>query len=499
MQLESIVTSLDNFMWGPFMIVLMGAVAIFFSAVLKIPQIRLFKHLLKNTFGEKGNKEGISAFQSFSIALGGRVGTGTITGTAGAILAGGPGAVFWMWLMALLGAATAFVESTLGQIYKKKLNDEYVGGPAFYIEKGLGWKKIAAIYAGVTVFFIMIFASVQSNSFSLIVQSNFKISAVIIGVAYAVLLVLVVFGGAKKIAKVAEVIVPFMTLGYFLLAIIMFVVNYEQIPEVFGMIFKSAFGLDAVFGGIVGNAISWGFKRGCLSHEAGQGTGAMVSGTAEVSHPAKSGLAQAFSVLVTILVSTSTIFMIFSTGSFNVENPAGGFLMENVPGLDSGVFTSHAIDSFIPGFGGFFISLAMFLFTFTTILAYSIYLESSISFFLKERAKTDLRRKAMFVLNIIMIAMVIFGSVLSADLVWALASVCSAVVSVINLVGIFCLRKQAVAALKDYEKQVKAGIDPVFVPEDCGIKDAEVWDEIVNEHYALQKKKYNEAFRTAGK
>ena len=213
-----LLSKLDNFTWGPFMLMLMGLTALFYTVILKAPQIRLFSHLISNTFGEKGKRDGISPFQSFSVALGGRVGTGTITGTAGAILAGGPGAVFWMWLMALLGSATAFVESSLGQLYKIKVNNEYVGGPAFYIDKGLGWKKIAALYAGVTVFFMLVFASVQSNAFSTILQSNFHIPAATIGIAYAVVLILVIFGGARKISRVAEVIVPFMTLGYFAVA-----------------------------------------------------------------------------------------------------------------------------------------------------------------------------------------------------------------------------------------------------------------------------------------
>ncbi len=488
--MEQLISALDNFIWGPFMIVLMGAVAVFFSVTLKFPQIRLFKHLVSNTFGGGEKQDGISPFQSFSIALGGRVGTGTVTGTAGAILAGGPGAVFWMWMMALLGSATAFVEAALGQVYKKKVKDEYMGGPAFYIDAGLGWKKAASVYAGVTAVFMLIFASVQSNAFSTIAKSNFHLPSAVIAVAYAVLLMMVIFGGAKKISRVAEIIVPFMTLGYILLAVLMFVVKFNQIPQVFGMIFKSAFGVDAVFGGIVGNAISWGFKRGSLSHEAGQGTGAMVAGTSEVSHPAKSGFAQAFSVIVTILISTATVFIIFSQKSFNVANPAGGFLQENVPGLLSGEFTSHAINEFLPGFGGLFISLAMFLFTFTTILAYSIYLESSTAYFLKEKAETNLLKKIMTVLNCVMIAMVIGGAFLSADLVWAMASVCSGIVSIINLVAVFCMRKQAVSILKDYEKQVKAGKNPVFIPSQCGIEHAELWDEIVNERYAGEKSVY---------
>lgn len=493
--MEQFVSMLDNFIWGPFMIILMGLVAVFFSLSLKLPQIRLFKHLVSNTFGGGGDRDGISPFQSFSIALGGRVGTGTVTGTAGAILAGGPGAVFWMWLMALLGSATGFVESVLGQVYKKKVKDEYIGGPAFYIDTGLGWKKMAAVYAGVTAVFMLIFASVQSNAFSTIVKSNFRIPSFAIAVAYAVLLMMVVFGGAKKISRVAEIIVPFMTLGYILLALVMFVVNYRQIPQVFGMIFRSAFGVDAIFGGIVGNAISWGFKRGSLSHEAGQGTGAMVSATSEVSHPAKAGFAQAFSVIVTILISTATVFIIFSQESFNVANPAGGFLQENVPGLSSGEFTSYAINRFLPGWGGVFISLAMFLFTFTTVLAYSIYLESSTAYFLKEKAATSTLKRIMTVLNAVMIIMVIGGAFLSADLVWGLASICSGIVSIINLISIFCLRKQVAAILKDYENQVKAGLDPVFIPADCDIERAELWDEIIAEHYAAEKEAYQKAFK----
>lgn len=494
MDINEIVKTLDDFAWGPVLVILCLVSGLFFSVLMRFPQIRMIDQMVKNLFGGKNSKSGLTPFQSFSIALGGRVGTGTIIGTAGAILMGGPGSIFWMCVMTLFGSMSAFVESVLSQAYKDRVNDEYFGGPAYYIEKGLKWKPLAIIYAIYAIIFLIIFTALQANSFTAVASVSFGMQPIMIGTAYVVLLALVIFGGFKRIGKVAEIIVPFMSAGYILLALIMFVVNYTEIISVFSMIFKSAFGLDAVFGGIVGGSISWGVRRGIFTNEAGLGTGAMVAGTAEVSHPAKAGFAQAFSTIVTIFISLATAFMIFSTGSFNVENPNGGYLFENVPGVDSGEFTAAAISNFIPGFGGIFITIAMFLFTFTTILAYVIYIKSNISYLLRGNIQGRKYKKVALTINIIIIAMAFVGPLVSAELVWNLGSALCGLLAMINTICILLLTKKGVTIFKDYEKQLKKGIDPIFIPSNLGIKDAELWDDIAAELYSEEVNAYHKAF-----
>ena len=289
----------------------------------------------------RGSKStaGVSSFQALSIALSGRVGTGHIAGVATAIFIGGPGAIFWMWLVAFLGSGSAFIESTLAQIYKRKEKGEYRGGPAYYIEKGFKNKNIGKIYA--IVFAVatilacgILLPGVQANSIASSINNAFDISNVWTGVALAVLLGLIIFGGIKTIANVTQYVVPFMAMAYILVAIIIMVMNYEKIPAVFSLIFSSAFGANATFGGIIGAMITIGVKRGVYSNEAGQGTGAHPAAAAEVSHPAKQGLVQAFSVYIdTLFVCSATAFMILVTGMYNVQGADGNLI------VDGGVYS----------------------------------------------------------------------------------------------------------------------------------------------------------------
>ena len=275
--------------------------------------------------------EGVSSFQAFAMSVAGRVGTGNIAGVATAIAMGGPGAVFWMWAIAFLGAGSSFIECALGQVYKEEINGEYRGGPAYYIEKAMGKKWYAVLFATATVIGMGIFApGVQSNSIAAGVTNAFGLSPIITGAITTVLLAFIVFGGTKNLGKVAEIVVPFMAIAYIIVALIVLAVNITAVPSMFALIIKSAFGADQAFGGIVGYAIQWGVKRGIYSNEAGQGTGPQSAAAAEVSHPAIQGLVQAFAVYFdTLFVCSATAFMILSTGKYNVVNPAGGFIVEN--------------------------------------------------------------------------------------------------------------------------------------------------------------------------
>lgn len=289
--------------------------------------------MLRLLFDGKSSDKGVSSFQAFAIAISGRIGTGNIAGVATAIAMGGPGAVFWMWVIAFLGSASAFVEATLGQVYKQVINGQYRGGPAYYIEKGLGIKWYAILFAIATVLSTAIFLpGVQSNSIALSMQNAFDVPVAYTGAGIVILLGLIIFGGVKRIGKVAEIVVPFMAGGYILMAIVIMILNLSEIPSVFSLIVRSAFDLEPAFGGIFGMAVAWGVKRGIYSNEAGQGT-APHAAAAEVSYPAKQGLVQAFSVFVdTLFVCTATAFMILFTGKYIVASPSGGFLVENIPG-----------------------------------------------------------------------------------------------------------------------------------------------------------------------
>lgn len=289
--MESIIYALNDIIWSNALIVLCLGVGIYFSIVTKFLQIRYFKEMIKLLFGGESSDKGVTSFQAFAIAISGRVGTGNIAGVAAAIAMGGPGAIFWMWIIAFLGSASAFIEATLGQMFKEVKNGQYRGGPAFYIEKGLGIKWYAILFAFATILSTAFFLpGVQSNSIAISVENAFDVPVWITGLAICVFLALIIFGGVKRIGKVAQIVVPFMAAAYIIMAIIIMALNITEIPGVIKLIVTSAFNADATFGGIFGMAISWGIKRGIYSNEAGQGTAPHAAAAAEVSHPVKQGL-----------------------------------------------------------------------------------------------------------------------------------------------------------------------------------------------------------------
>lgn len=488
MDLLQLSANLDNFFWGPVMIYLCLAAGVWFSILMKLPQLRLVGDMVKQLFTGQSSENGVSSFQGFAMALGGRVGTGNITGVASAIFFGGPGAVFWMWLIAFLGAGSAYAESALAQVWKEEVNGEYRGGPAYYIEKGLKSKPLGLAFAVLALLSCgILLPGIQSNSFAVAFQASFGVPTWILGGVYTLITAFVIFGGGRRIAKSAEMIVPFMAIGYILLAIVILVVNFAKIPEVFGLIFSSAFNQNAVYGAIFGQAIAWGVKRGIFSNEAGQGTGAQAAGAAEVSHPAKQGLVQAFSVYVdTLFVCTATAVMILATGAYNVSNNAGGFITELIPGIEKGNFTQTAVNSFIPGFGGGFVAIALTFFTFTTVLAYAFYTDSNIAYIFKGKQEGTAYKTALLAGKVALCAMVFIGSIMSADMIWNFGSAGVGAMAWFNVIVILLLTKPALATLKDYEAQKKMGVDPVFVPARVGIKGAELWDTITKRSYSAQ-------------
>jgi AGCS family alanine or glycine:cation symporter len=476
--MNDLVTSINAIVWSPALIALCLGVGLYFSIRSRFLQVRHAKEMIRLMFEGKSSEQGVSSFQALSMTLAGRVGTGNIAGVATAITFGGPGAVFWMWAVAFLGASSAFVESTLGQVYKEQINKEYRGGPAFYIEKGLGMKWYALTFAFATVIATgLLLPGVQANSIAEGLQTATGLDRNITAAGLAIVLAFIIFGGVKRIASFAEVVVPFMALGYILVAVFIILMNLERLPGVLQLIFSSAFGMHAGFGAILGLAIQWGVKRGVYSNEAGQGTGPHASSAAEVSHPAKQGLVQGFSVYIdTLFVCSATAFMLLITGQYNVEGPDGAAMFTGVKGVASGPgYVQTALENVMPGFGSLFVAIALLFFAFTTIVAYYYIAETNISYIDRHARHPWLK----FVLKLAIIGATVYGTVKTADVAWALGDLGVGLMAWLNLVAILLLRNVAFKCLRDYEAQKAAGKDPQFDPVALGIKNADYWEQRV--------------------
>ena len=487
--MKNIVDTINNIVWSNYLVYLCLFSGIYFSIRTRFSQVRNLKEMVHLLFAGEKSEHGISSFQGFCTALAGRIGTGNIAGVATAIAWGGPGALFWMWVIAFLGAGSAFAESTLGQLYKEKHEGQYCGGPAYYIEKGFGnkgWAKVYAIlFAIVTVISIgMLLPGVQSNSIAAAINNAFKIDIRVTGVALVILVGVVIFGGIKRIGSAAEYIVPFMGGAYILMAIIIIIVNIQNLPHVIALIFKSAFGAEAAFGGILGSTIAWGVKRGVYSNEAGQGTGPQASSAAEVSHPAKQGFVQAFSVYVdTLLVCSATGFMILMTNNYTTFN-ADGTVLYNA-GTQYTVdqigpaYTQGAVNTLINGFGAAFVAIALFFFAFTTLMAYYYIAEVNVNYLVK-RFTGKGSVLATNILKVVLLGMTFYGAVKSSDLAWAMGDIGVGLMAWLNIVAILLLSNIVIKCFKDYEGKLKSGVaseDITFDPVSLGIKNAEFWEE----------------------
>jgi len=485
--LNQFISFLNGIIWSKALVFLCLGAGVYFSVLMKFPQVRLVKEMVGQLFSGKSSDEGVSSFQSFAMALGGRVGTGNIAGVASAIGLGGPGAVFWMWAIAFLGAGSAYVEAALAQVWKDEMDGEYRGGPSYFIEKGLGQKWYAVLFAISAIIAMGFFLpGVQANSIAVAMNNAFGINPAITGGVVAALLGLIIFGGVKRIGKAAEIIVPVMAIIYIIIAVIIILLNIGKVPAVFSLIFSSAFGAQPIFGAIIGQAVMMGVKRGIYSNEAGQGTGPMAAAAAEVSHPAKQGLVQAFSVYIdTLFVCSATAFMIIITGMYNVADGAGGFIAEHIPGIEAGpAFTQMAVDTLIPGIGRSFVAIALFFFAFTTLMAYYYYAESNVAYL----ARNFKNHKFVFNLTrVVLLVMTFVGSINTAGTAWALGDVGVGLMAWLNIIAIILLTKTGVATLKDYEEQKAQGLDPVFDPRKLGIKNADLWVRKLNSKKSSEK------------
>ncbi len=447
--IEQWVVAINDFLWTYVMIAMLIGTALWFSfrtRFVQFQRLREMIRLLGEGVKEKSSHTEVSSFQAFCISLASRVGTGNMAGVATAIFLGGPGAIFWMWVIALLGSVSAFIESTLAQLFKQKGKSSFIGGPAYYIQHGLGKRWMAILFAiSITLTFGLIFNSVQSNTVAISFEHTFGLDRMLVGVLLTIISLVIIFGGVHRIAVVSGVVVPLMAIVYVLLSVVLILLNITKMPDVLMTIFKDAFGWEQAVSGGVGAALMQGIKRGLFSNEAGLGSAPNAAATATVTHPVKQGYIQALGVFTdTLLICSSTAFIIL------LADPAA------TAGKDGIALTQAALTNEIGIFGSVFVSIAIFFFSFTTILGNYYYGEANILFFTK-------RKSVLMAYRLTVAFMVFIGSLLSLQLVWSLADISMAIMGFINLVAILLLGKYAIAALKDYRSQRKAGnLSPVF-------------------------------------
>ncbi len=460
---NTILTSFNDFLWTYVLVISLIVIGGYFTFKTNFVQFRYIKEMFRLLGDGVSDKEhdGVSSFQAFCISTASRVGTGNLAGIAIAISVGGAGAIFWMWLIALIGSASSFIESTLAQVYKvKDSSGAFRGGPAYYMEKGLKKKWMGVIFSIlITITFGLIFNSVQSNTIASAFNEAFKINQLVIGITLTILTALIIFGGIKRIAKVTEVIVPIMAVAYIGIALFVVIINIKEIPSLIMNIIESAFGIKEVVGGSLGGILLVGIKRGLFSNEAGMGSAPNAAATATVSHPVKQGLIQTLGVFTdTIIICSCTAFIILLS-PIDLTSGATGIQL-----------TQAALSSHVGSWGSYFIAICILLFAFSSIIGNYYYGESNIEFL-------STKKYTLLVYRVLVIAMVFIGSIASMDLVWTLADVFMGLMAISNLIAIVLLGNIAIKVLNDYKKQKKAGIvDPVFkassIPE---LKDVEEW------------------------
>lgn len=473
-RLLDMVDSIQDFLWTYVVITMLVGCAIYFTIGLRGVQFLRFGEMMRLLLGSTRNEKGaksngakrINSFQAFAVSLSSRVGTGNLAGVASAIAVGGPGAVFWMWVMALFGAATAFMEATLAQLYKRRGADAFYGGPAYYMQYGLHRRWMGIIFAVFIIFgFGMANQIVQSNTIcdALVVVGNgmpivgIEIKPIYISIAITLLTLLIIFGGIQRISRFSSVVVPIMAVGYLVLVIVVLVQNIGEVPAMLSLIVKSAFGIEQVAGGTIGMAVMQGVKRGLFSNEAGEGSAPNAAATATISHPVKQGLLQALGVFTdTLLICTCTAFVILLSGLY--ANGEDGILL-----------TGSAMQHHLGAFGRWFLTAAIFLFAYSTIIANYFYGETNVRFISQSRT-------GIFTFRIITGITVLLGGVLTLQQAWSIVDLAMALMTMLNLLALILLSRKAFALYRDYIRQRKEGNDPVFcadqMPEE---KELEGW------------------------
>ncbi len=458
--IDEIVASVSDLLYSKVLIILLIAGGLYFTIRTKFISFRLFKEQIRAVM-EKPDDDGVSSFQALMVSTASRVGTGNIIGVSTALCLGGFGSVFWMWVIAIIGSASAFIESTLAQIYKERGDGSSYGGPAYYIENGLKCRPLAVVFA---VFLIITYGFGFNMLASYNLQSTFSAYSFynetytpwIIGFIVAVLVGYCLLGGGSRIIKTTSFLVPVMGVAYILVALLVVIINIKSLPSVIVSIFTNAFDFEAIFGGFSGSCVMYGIKRGLFSNEAGVGSAPNASASADVKHPVKQGLVQMLSVFIdTILVCSATAFMCMCSG------------VEPTPELSGAAYIQLSLSSTLGAFGPIFITIAMILFAFTTLLGNLFYVEKCIIFIMKKVPS----KKFMNMCHIISALAIFVGAGLSADFLWNMADITMGGMTLINVPVIFILSKHAINALKDYEEQRKEGKEPVFLAKNTNLPD----------------------------
>ncbi len=464
--MNEIVSRINDALYSYVLIIILIAGGLYFTVRTKFVQFRMLPEQIRVVTEKPKGKKGVSSFQALMVSTASRVGTGNIIGVSTALCLGGFGSVFWMWLIAIIGAGSAFVESTLAQIYKKKGPDGSYGGPAYYIETALRCRPLAIVFSVLLVLtygfgFNMLASYNLQSTFSAYSFYNAKFSPWIIGAVLAVLVGYCMFGGGRRVLKVTEILVPVMGILYILVALIAVVMNITSLPSIFGRIFTDAFNVKAIFGGFGGSCVMYGIKRGLFSNEAGVGSAPNASASADVSHPVKQGLVQVLSVFIdTLLVCSATAFMCMCSG------------IEPTKVLSGAPYVQAALRSIFGGFGPIFITVSMILFAFTTLLGNLYYVNQAISHILGHVPGKLFR----YVYYVIASLVIFIGAGLSADLLWNIADITMGGMTVINIPVILILGGYAFKALKNYSEQKKEGKEPVFKAKDIGLtNDLDYW------------------------
>lgn len=473
----NILNSINNVLWSNVLVLLLFLSGLYYTIRIGFAQFRRIPLMKRYLLEDATPTEGRTPFQAFALTLSTRVGTGNIAGVATAIAVGGPGAIFWMWVSALLGGATTIIEVCLSQVYKEKEGNEFRGGPQYFIEKGLGSTLFATLFAASSIVALgFCTPGVQANAIADAMDVAFGIDKQIMAFAIAILVAFVIFGGVKRIATVTEYMGPIMAGAYILFCLVLIIMNITRLPEIFSIIFTSAFGQNSVFGGVVGSAIIWGTKRGIYSNEAGMGTASQAAATPKVSHPAKQGIVQALSVFLdTLFICTATGFSILITGMYNVDN-----IVESLPGVQAGpAFVQNAFNTVVPGFGSSVVAIAMLFFAYSTILGNYYAAETGAAYIARKANKTEKNIVVLTLLRCATLLAIILFAARTSDLAWAIADVGMGVMSWFNLLAILLLSGIAIKVYKDFEKQLKETGDAVFRPGKLGLKnvDKDVWPD----------------------
>ncbi|MCH5169248.1 MAG: alanine:cation symporter family protein [Prevotellaceae bacterium] len=456
--------TLSDFLWTYVVITMLVGCALYFTWNLRGVQFTMLPTMLRNLFKpstdtfESIGKRKISSFQAFAISLSSRVGTGNLAGVASAIFVGGPGAVFWMWVMALLGASTAFMEATLAQLFKRRGQESFYGGPAYYMKYGLKRPWMGILFAVFIIYgFGLANQIVQSNTLCDAIGEAFSIPIEYAAIGLTLLTLVIIFGGIHRIARFCAMVVPFMALGYIVLAFYILVVNFTQIPAMLSLIVRSAFGWEQAAGGAVGIAIMQGVKRGLFSNEAGEGSAPNAAATATIPHPVMQGLLQSLGVFTdTLVICTCTAFIILLSGLYT-------------EGADGIILTAHAMDHHLGKFGAWFLTAAIFLFAYSTIIANYFYGETNIRFICDRPWVINLFRVASGVV-------VLAGGFMTLQQAWSIVDLAMALMTILNLVAVCMLSRYAFRLLKDFREQRKQGKDPVFNPGIFPEADLEGWE-----------------------